>query len=70
MDPCDVGLTQLDDFEQVEEERDAVVGFRYELLEEAVVRQVQVHLELAQQLRDRSELLQSHLSVRPHASFL
>ena len=70
MDPCDVGLTQLDHFEQVEKERDAVVGFRYELLEEAVVRQVQVHLELAQQLGDRGELLQSHLSVRPHASFL
>ena len=56
-----VGLAELDELEDVEEQGDAVVGRADELLEEALVGQLQVGPQLLQQLRHRAELAQGHL---------
>ena len=56
-----VGLAELDELEDVEEQGDPVVGRGDELLEEALVGQLQVRPQLLQQLRHRAELAQGHL---------
>lgn len=56
--------------EQIKQERDTIVGFRDELFEETVVGEMQVHLELAEQLRDGGELLKAHLPLGGEAWLL
>ena len=56
-----VGLAELDELEDVQQQGDPVVGRGDELLEEALVGQLQVRPQLLQQLRHRAELAQGHL---------
>ena len=56
--------------EEVQEEGDTVIGLRDELLEEAVVGEVQVHLEFTEELGDVGELLEAHLPLARQPGFL